>query len=150
MLIASRPSELLSLVGEPLGTTEWIEIDQSRVDAFADSTEDRQWIHVDPERAAASPFGGPIAHGFLSLSLLSHFFEQLLEVRGVQMLVNYGLDRVRFPAPVPVGSRLRGVGTVASVAEVAGGHQVVLDISVEIEGAPKPACVAAFVVRVLS
>lgn len=150
MLIASRPSKLLSLVGEPLGTTEWIEIDQSRVDAFADSTEDRQWIHVDPERAAASPFGGPIAHGFLSLSLLSHFFEQLLEVRGVQMLVNYGLDRVRFPAPVPVGSRLRGVGTVASVAEVAGGHQVVLDISVEIEGAPKPACVAAFVVRVLS
>lgn len=150
MLIVAHPSELLSMVGESLGTTDWVEIDQSRVDAFAENTEDRQWIHVDPERAATSPFGGPIAHGFLSLSLLSHFLEQLLDVRGIQMLVNYGLDRVRFPAPVPVGSRLRGVGTVASVTEVAGGHQVVLDITVQIEGVPKPACVAAFVVRVLS
>lgn len=150
MLIASHPSELAALVGEPLGATDWIKIDQSRVDAFAENTEDRQWIHVDPERAATSPFGGPIAHGFLSLSLLSHFLDQLLEVRGIRMLVNYGLDRVRFPAPVPVGSRLRGVGSLASVTGVAGGYQVVLDITVEIEGAPKPACVAAFVVRVLS
>lgn len=150
MLIAGRPTELPGLVGEPLGATDWIEIDQSRVDAFAENTEDRQWIHVDPARAATSPFGGPIAHGFLSLSLLSHFLEQLLEVRGSEMLVNYGLDRVRFPAPVPVGSRLRGVGSIAAVTEVPGGHQLVLDITVEIEGATKPACVAGFVVRVLS
>jgi acyl dehydratase len=150
MLIATSPAELPDLVGTPLGTTEWIEIDQPRVDAFAENTEDRQWIHVDPVRAATSPFGGPVAHGFLSLSLLSRFLEELLEVRGIEMLVNYGLDRVRFPAPVPVGSRLRGAGTLASVAEVPGGHQLVLDITVEIEGAAKPACVAAFVVRVLS
>jgi acyl dehydratase len=150
MLIATSPAELPDLVGTPLGTTEWIEIDQPRVDAFAENTEDRQWIHVDPVRAATSPFGGPVAHGFLSLSLLSRFLEELLEVRGIEMLVNYGLDRVRFPAPVPVGSRLRGAGTLASVAEVPGGHQQVLDITVEIEGAAKPACVAAFVVRVLS
>ena len=150
MLIATHPSELVAMVGEPLGATDWIEIDQTRVDAFAENTEDRQWIHVDPVRAATSPFGGPIAHGFLSLSLLSHFLEQLLEVRGSRMLVNYGLDRVRFPAPVPVGSRVRGVGSIASVTDVSGGHQVVLDLTVEIEGADRPACVAAFVVRVLS
>ncbi len=150
MLIATRPTELPGLVGEPLGATDWLEIDQARVDAFAENTEDRQWIHVDPARAATSPFGGPIAHGFLSLSLLSHFLEQLLEVGGSQMLVNYGLDRVRFPAPVPVGSRLRGLGSLAAVTEVPGGYQLVLDITVEIEGATKPACVAAFVVRVLA
>nr|WP_221199969.1 MaoC family dehydratase [Nocardioides soli] len=149
-MIATDPTALPGLAGEPLGSTDWIEIDQARVDAFAEHTEDRQWIHVDPLRAATSPFGGPIAHGFLSLSLLSYFLGQLLEVRGSRMLVNYGLDRVRFPAPVPVGSRLRGVGGIASVTEVPGGHQLVLDITVEIEDAAKPACVAAFVVRVLS
>lgn len=150
MLTAANPAELARHVGATLGVTDWIPIDQARVDAFAETTEDRQWIHVDPDRAAASPFGSTIAHGFLSLSLLSRFLEQLLEIGGIRMLVNYGLDKVRFPAPVPVGSRLRGTGSIASVTEVPGGHQLVLDITVEIEGAAKPACVAAFVVRVLS
>ena len=148
MLTVESPSELPAVVGSELGTTPWLCIDQLRIDAFAEATEDRQWIHVDPERAAASPFGGPIAHGFLSLSLISRFLEQLLEVHGAGMLVNYGLNKVRFPTPVPVGGRVRGSGQFAEVTEVPGGWQVVLDLVVELEGAAKPACVAAFVVRV--
>jgi acyl dehydratase len=148
VLTVESPSALLALVGTELGRTPWLSIDQVRIDAFAETTEDRQWIHVDPERAAASPFGGPIAHGFLSLSLISRFLEQLLEVHGAGMLVNYGLNKVRFPTPVPVGGRVRGSGRLAEVTEVPGGWQVVLDLVVELEGAAKPACVAAFVVRV--
>lgn len=148
MLTVESPSALLALVGTDLGTTTWLSIDQVRIDAFAETTEDRQWIHVDPERAAASPFGGPIAHGFLSLSLISRFLEQLLEVRGAGLLVNYGLNKVRFPTPVPVGGRVRGSGRLAQVEQVPGGWQVVLDLVVELEGTAKPACVAAFVVRV--
>jgi acyl dehydratase len=148
VLTVESPSALPTLVGTDLGTTPWLNIDQVRIDAFAETTEDRQWIHVDPERAAASPFGGPIAHGFLSLSLISRFLEQLLEVRGAGMLVNYGLNKVRFPTPVPVGARVRGAGRLAEAEQVPGGWQVVLDLVVELEGTPKPACVAAFVVRI--
>lgn len=149
MLTVESPASLPALAGSSLGTTDWLRIGQDRVDAFAEITEDRQWIHVDPERAAASPFGGPIAHGFLSLSLISHFFEQLVELRGADMLVNYGLNKVRFPTPVLVGSRVRGTGRLAEVEPLANGYQAVLDLAVELEGSPKPACVAAFVVRVL-
>jgi acyl dehydratase len=149
LVTAESPAALADLVGTELGPTAWLLVDQRRVDGFAETTEDRQWIHVDPERAASSPFGGPVAHGFLSLSLVSHFLSQLLEIRGCDMLVNYGLDKVRFPSPVPVGTRLRGSGRVAKVDPVKGGFQVVLDLVVELEGSAKPACVAAFVVRVV-
>ena len=148
MLTVESPSELPAVVGSELGTTPWLCIDQLRIDAFAEATEDRQWIHVDPERAASSPFGGSIAHGFLSLSLISRVLEQLLQVRGAAMLVNYGLNKVRFPTPVPAGSRVRGSGRLIEVEQVHGGWQVILDLVVELEGATKPACVAAFVVRV--
>jgi acyl dehydratase len=148
MLTVESPSELPAVVGSELGTTPWLCIDQLRIDAFAEATEDRQWIHVDPERAASSHFGGSIAHGFLSLSLISRFLEQLLQVRGAAMLVNYGLNKVRFPTPVPAGSRVRGSGRLIEVEQVHGGWQVILDLVVELEGATKPACVAAFVVRV--
>ncbi|MCW2845656.1 MAG: MaoC family dehydratase [Nocardioides sp.] len=149
MLTVDSPASLPGLAGSSLGTTDWLRIGQDRVDAFAEVTEDRQWIHVDPERAAASPFGGPIAHGFLSLSLISHFFDQLVELRGADMLVNYGLNKVRFPTPVLVGSRVRGSGRLAEVRPLGRGYQAVLDLVVELEGSTKPACVAAFVVRVL-
>lgn len=149
MLTVDSPASLPGLAGSSLGTTDWLRIGQDRVDAFAEVTEDRQWIHVDPERAAASPFGGPIAHGFLSLSLISHFFDQLVELRGADMLVNYGLNKVRFPTPVLVGSRVRGSGRLAEVEPLGRGYQAVLDLVVELEGSTKPACVAAFVVRVL-
>jgi acyl dehydratase len=149
VLTVDSPASLPGLAGSSLGTTDWLRIGQDRVDAFAEVTEDRQWIHVDPERAAASPFGGPIAHGFLSLSLISHFFDQLVELRGADMLVNYGLNKVRFPTPVLVGSRVRGSGRLAEVRPLGRGYQAVLDLVVELEGSTKPACVAAFVVRVL-
>lgn len=132
-----------------LGHTEWLTVEQDRVDAFAEATEDRQWIHVDPERAKDSPFGGPIAHGFLSLSMLSYFLDQLICVEHDGMLVNYGLERVRFPSPVPVGSRIRAGGKLAEVQAVPAGYQLTLDIAVEVQGAQKPACVARWLVRVM-
>ena len=141
MLIASHPSELAALVGAPLGTTDWIEIDQSRVDAFAENTEDRQWIHVDPERAKDGPFGAPIAHGYLTLSLFIPLFTELLDVQGVTTKVNYGLNKVRFPSPVKVGSRIRLTAKLAEVEEVPGGVQITVEGAIEIEGATKPAAV---------
>lgn len=139
---------LKDLVGTHLGFSDWMEITQERVDQFADATGDHQWIHVDPERAAAeSPFGGPIAHGYLTLSLVNLFLPQLLEVQGASMGVNVGLDKVRFPSPVPVGSRLRGRGHVVSVEEAKGGIQIVVRVTVEAEGADKPACVADTISR---
>ncbi|HEY1824567.1 MAG TPA: MaoC family dehydratase [Acidimicrobiales bacterium] len=134
--------ELKALVGSHLGYSEYREITQEQVNLFADATDDHQWIHVDPERAAAGPFGHPIAHGYLTLSLLPAMSGGLLAVRGVVMGVNYGSNRVRFTSPVPVGSRVRAGATLASVEDVAGGVQVALDVVVEIEGAEKPACVA--------
>jgi acyl dehydratase len=141
-------AELKRLAGQDLGHTDWLQVTQDRVNTFADATDDHQWIHVDPERAAAGPFGGTIAHGYLTLSLLIPLMGQLLDVSGVRMSVNYGLEKVRFPAPVPVGAKIRLKGQVVSVDEVAGnGAQIVVDFSVEIEGSDKPACVARAVYR---
>lgn len=137
----SSPAELLGSEGRHLGYSDWLEIDQHRIDLFAQATGDHQWIHVDPERAAAGPFGSTIAHGYLTLSLANFFLPQILEVQNVSMGVNYGCEKVRFPAPVPVGSRIRGGGEVISAQEVKGGVQVVVRITVEIEGGDRPACV---------
>jgi acyl dehydratase len=140
--------ELKRLAGQDLGRTDWLEVTQKRVDTFADATDDHQWIHTDPERAKDGPFGGPIAHGYLTLSLIIPLFGELLEITGISMSVNYGLDKVRFPAPVPVGARIRLHATVDSVAEVRGdGVQMDLTFTVEVEGADKPACVARPVYR---
>ncbi|MFF9124672.1 MaoC family dehydratase [Streptomyces sp. NPDC014889] len=145
--IFTSPDELRAAVGERLGYTDWLEIDQKRIDLFADATGDHQWIHVDPDRAAAGPFGTTIAHGYLTLSLLPVFGPQLIEVRGVRMGVNYGTNKVRFPAPVPVGSRLRATAVVTGADEVPGGVQVTVAFTVEREGGDKPVCVAESVVR---
>ncbi|GAA3648428.1 MaoC family dehydratase [Lentzea roselyniae] len=141
-------AELKALAGKNLGCTDWLQIDQNRVNTFADATDDHQWIHTDPERAAAGPFGGTIAHGYLTLALLIPLMTELLDVSGVRMSINYGLDKVRFPAPVPVGSKIRLKGQVASVEDVKGdGVQVTVDFTVEIEGSDKPACVARGIYR---
>ncbi|MFD7503272.1 MaoC family dehydratase [Streptomyces sp. NPDC059850] len=145
--IFTSPEELRAAVGEELGPTDWLEIDQKRIDLFAEATGDHQWIHVDAEKAAAGPFGTTIAHGYLTLSLLPHFSPQLLGVEGVRMGVNYGSNKVRFPSPVPVGSRLRATGRIAEVAEVKDGIQLTLTVTVEREGSDKPACVAESVSR---
>jgi acyl dehydratase len=145
---ANGLDELKALAGTDLGHTRWLEITQERVDTFADATDDHQWIHVDRERAAAGPFGGTIAHGFLTLSLIIPLFSELLEVKGVSMEINYGLNRVRFPAPVPVGSRIRMAAQLGA-AEDAGVNavQAVVDFTIEVEGGDKPACVAQGVYR---
>ncbi|ANS31876.1 hypothetical protein R1CP_36350 (plasmid) [Rhodococcus opacus] len=141
-------SELSSLVGKDLGTSGWYDITQHRVDLFADATEDHQWIHVDPRRAETeSPFGGPIAHGYLTLSLLSTMSLQVLTVERMSMGVNYGLNKVRFPAPVPVGSRVRLAASVVTVEEFDGGAQIVLAATVECDQTQKPVCVAEPVYR---
>ena len=135
-------AELPSLKGQVLGVSEWFEVSQDRVNKFADATDDHQWIHVDPERAAAeSPFGGPIAHGFLTLSLYIPMFSQVLKVTDVKMGVNYGLNKVRFPAPVPVGSKIRLTATLLDVEEVKGGLQLTASGVIEREGSDKPVCV---------
>lgn len=141
-------AELKALAGTSLGHTDWLQIDQGRVDTFAAATDDHQWIHVDPERAATGPFGGTIAHGYLTLALLIPLMTELLEVSGVRMSLNYGLEKVRFPAPVPVGAKIRLLGRVESVEDVPGdGVQLTVDFTVEIEGSAKPACVARAVYR---
>jgi acyl dehydratase len=136
-------AELPSLKGQVLGTSEWFEVTQERVNTFADATDDHQWIHVDPERAAAeSPFGGPIGHGFLTLSLFVPMWSQILLVTDLTMGVNYGLNKVRFPAPVPVGSRIRMTATLIDVEEVKGGGlQLLVGGVIEREGSDKPVCV---------
>ncbi len=144
---ANGLAELLTLAGADLGHSAWLEITQERVNTFADATDDHQWIHVDVERAASGPFGGPIAHGYLTLSLLIPLWSELLEVTGVGMAVNYGLNKVRFPAPVPVGAKIRALGTVAAATEVKGGVELTVDLTVEIDGSAKPACVAQGVYR---
>lgn len=147
MTLSVAIDDLPHKVGEPLGTSDWIEITQDRVDAFADCTGDHQWIHVDVERATAGPFGGPIAHGFLTLSLAPALVGGLLQVGGIKMGVNYGLNKVRFVSPVPVGSKLRASGVLKEVSEVTGGVQVILEATFEVDGAAKPACVAELVFR---
>ena len=138
---------LVAAVGQDLGHSDWMEISQDRVQQFADATDDHQWIHVDVERAKDGPFGAPIAHGYLTLSLVSRFLPELITVPNAKMGVNYGCNKVRFPAPVPVGSRIRASGEIASVDEVPGGAQVVVRVSIEIEGGAKPACVVESVSR---
>jgi acyl dehydratase len=135
-------ADVAGLAGSDLGYTDWLEITQDRVNLFADAVDDHQWIHVDPERAASGPFGAPIAHGFLSLSLATKFWTDLLEVDGVTTKVNYGLDKVRFVSPVKVGARVRMTAVVAEVSEIAGGYQLTVDQTIEIEGGTKPALVA--------
>jgi acyl dehydratase len=134
--------QLPGLAGTDLGYTAYRTVTQDQVNLFADATDDHQWIHVDPERAKQGPFGAPIAHGFLTLSLAVPFWTELLDVKGVTTKVNYGLDKVRFPAPVAVGSRVRMTATVAEVVEVRGGYQIAVDQTIEIDGGTKPAVVA--------
>jgi acyl dehydratase len=136
------------LVGQHLGYSDWVPITQEQVNLFAEATGDHQWIHVDPERAAKeSPFGGPIAHGYLTLSLLPMLVPQIVEITGFRMGVNYGVDKVRFPSPVPVGSRVRAGATLDSVTPFDGGITMVVTVTVEIEGGSKPAMVATTVSR---
>lgn len=143
--------EMAALRGQSIGDSDWVTITQEAVNRFADSTGDHQWIHVDPEKAAQGPFGTTIAHGYMTLSLLSSLFQSMYRVEGVKMAVNYGLNRVRFPAPVPVGSRVRAHGSVAEVENLGNGaYQVTLSTSVEVEGGAKPACVAESVVRYMT
>ncbi|MFE3073397.1 MaoC family dehydratase [Streptomyces sp. NPDC059247] len=145
--IFTSAEELRAGVGEQLGYSDWLEIDQKRIDLFAEATGDHQWIHVDPERAAAGPFGATIAHGYLTLSLLPALVPQVMSVEGMRMGINYGTGKVRFPSPVPVGSRLRATAVLTEVTEAGGGVQVTARVTVEREGAEKPACVAESVSR---
>jgi acyl dehydratase len=139
--IYQSPRDLIGQETTTLGPTEWLLIDQDRVNGFADVTGDHQWIHVDPERAKDGPFGSTIAHGYLTMSLVNFFLPDLIEVRGFTHAVNVGADRLRFLAPVKVGSRIRGVGEIITVEEIKGAVQSVVRVTVEIEGGEKPACV---------
>lgn len=134
--------ELGRMEGRDLGYTDYIEVSQEQINTFADATGDHQWIHTDPEKAKDGPFGAPIAHGFLTLSLAIPFWTELLDVTGVKTKVNYGLEKVRFPLPVKVGSKIRMRATIANVTEIPGGMQIGVDQSIEVEGATKPAVVA--------
>ncbi|UXM92654.1 MaoC family dehydratase [Paenarthrobacter sp. JL.01a] len=138
---------LLTMSGKDLGTTDYREITQQQINLFADATDDQQWIHVDPERAKDGPFGAPIAHGFLTLSLIIPFWGELFDVDGVTTKVNYGLDKVRFTSPVKVGSKVRMQGSIAEVTEVKGGAQIKVNATIEIEGQDRPAVVAEFLAR---
>jgi acyl dehydratase len=147
MRIFNGADELKAAVGESLGSSDWLTIDQQRIDQFAEATGDHQWIHVDAERAEQGPFGRTIAHGFLTLSLVPVFGSQVYKVENVKMGVNYGSNKVRFVSPVPVGSKVRGTFELASVDEASGGVQMVSKVTVEIEGSEKPACVAETLTR---
>lgn len=140
-------AELKAQVGAPIGTSDWLKIDQQRIDDFAAVTGDDQWIHVDPQRAASGMFGSTVAHGFLTLSLLPYFIRSSHKVEGARMSVNYGLNRVRFPSPVPVNSRLRAHFKLLSFEPIDGGVQIITEVTVEREGQPKPVCVAESVGR---
>ncbi|MDO8252383.1 MAG: MaoC family dehydratase [Rhodoferax sp.] len=141
-------SELAACTGQEVAVSDWITITQQQVNLFAEATGDHQWIHVDPEKARAGPFGGPIAHGFLTLSLLPRFFESSFEITGSRMGVNYGLNKVRFTAPVPVGSRLRAPMKLLAAEPMApAGMQMIWEVTVECEGLAKPVCIAESIVR---
>jgi acyl dehydratase len=148
--IFTSPEDLTGAVGEELGPSDWVAIDQERVNAFADATDDHQWIHVDIERAAAGPFGGTVAHGYLTLSLLPMFGARVFRLDTPGAKLNYGLNKVRFPAPVPVGSRVRARAKVIDVSDVPAGKQVTFGWTIEIENGAKPACVAEAVVLLLA
>lgn len=141
--------DLKARKGEHLGVSAWKQVDQARINLFADATDDHQWIHVDPERAKEGPFGGPIAHGFLTLSLVIPLWTDLVSVEGFSLAVNYGLNKVRFPAPLPSGGRIRLDATLGDVRDVSGGVEATVDMTVEHEGGGKPICVAQAVHRYL-
>lgn len=144
----SDAASLLAAEGQSLGVTEWLKIDQDRIDLFADATGDHQWIHVDPERAKDGPFGGTVAHGYLTLSLVNFFLPQLMTVENLLMGVNYGCDRVRFPAPVKSGALIRGAGEITRVETLASGAvQVVVRVTVEVKGSERPGCVVDTISR---
>ena len=140
-------ADLKALVGTVLGSSEWVEVSQERINTFADAANDHQWIHVDPQRAKDGPFGGTIAQGYLTLSLLIPMWSEILVVRDVTTKVNYGLGKVRFPAPVPAGSRIRTTATLATVDDIEGGVQLTVDAVIEREGSDKPVCVAQPIFR---
>jgi acyl dehydratase len=144
-------AELAAAKGDSIGHSDWVTITQKDVNLFADATGDHQWIHVDPDRAAKGPFGGTIAHGFMTLSLLPRLLHQIYAVNGIKLAINYGLNKVRFPAPVPVGSKIRAKSSLVDVEDLGNGAvQATLSTTVEIEGSSKPACVAESIVRYIS
>jgi acyl dehydratase len=146
--VFNTPADLKSSEGQHLGYSDWLEITQDRIDKFADATGDHQWIHVDPERAKKGPFGACIAHGYLTMSLVNMFLPQIVVVKEISMGVNYGADKLRFPAPVPVGSRIRGGGELVKVEEVKGGGvQTTVRVTIEIEGSDRPGCVIETISR---
>lgn len=145
----STPDEVYAAKGEKLGTSDWFTITQQQIDQFAEATHDHQWIHVDPERAAQGPFGATIAHGYLTMSLLSALNAQIYRFENVTMGINYGLNKVRFPTPVQVGARVRGHTDLTDVTEVNGGLQLTWTSTIEIEGAEKPACIAEGLSRIM-
>ncbi len=147
MRVFEKATDLQPLVGQVIGESDWVTIDQQRINLFADATGDHQWIHVDPEKAAKGPFGTPIAHGFLTLSLIPDLAAKAMRVNDTRMGVNYGLNRVRFPAPVPVDSRVRAVVKLVAYEPIEGGAQVTTEVTIEREGSPKPVCVAETVAR---
>jgi acyl dehydratase len=142
-----RLADLQALVGQAVASSDWIAVTQARIDQFAQATGDHQWIHIDPVRAAAGPFGGTIAHGFLTLSLLPEMSASAIELLDTRMGVNYGLNRVRFPAPVPAGSHVRGHFKLLAYEPLDGGAQLTMEVTMECEGSPKPVCVAESVAR---
>ncbi len=147
MLTITGPDELKAKIGEELGVSDWHEVTQERINAFAESTEDFQWIHVEPERAKDTPFGGTIAHGLYTLSLGPKFSYSMFSLEGFAFGLNYGYDRVRFPAPVPVGSKVRMRATLSKVDDVPGGLQITITQTFEVEGGEKPVCVAEALAR---
>jgi acyl dehydratase len=146
-LIVEKPQDLLGMVGTKAGPTDWVAVEQDRVNQFAECTGDHQWIHVDAERAKHGPFGGTIAHGYLTLSMVNLFLPQLIEVRGFAHAVNVGLDRLRFLAPVVTGSRIRATSEIVSAEEIKGAIQAVVRVTIEVEGADKPALIADTISR---
>ena len=148
MTTIAQPKDLLTMIGEDLGSSPWLDVSQERINLFADATDDHQWIHVDVERAKTGPFGEPIAHGYLTLSLLIPLWSQILVIEEIDMAVNYGLNKVRFPAPVPAGARVQVSATLADAEEVSGGGiQATIDTIMRAEGADKPVCIAQMVHR---
>jgi acyl dehydratase len=139
--ILDGPDAVRAAVGTHLGFSDWLLMEQDRVNTFADATGDHQWIHVDPERAATGPFGAPIAHGYLTMSLSNYFLPQIIETKGFSAGINYGVDKVRFPSPVKVGDRIRAGAEMLEVTDVNGGLQTLVRITIEIEGSDRPACV---------
>lgn len=145
--VFATPEDLKTAVGERLGESEWLTIEQSRIDQFAEATGDHQWIHVDPVKAAEGPYGATIAHGYLTLSLVNLFLPEIVDVQGISMGVNYGCEKVRFPAPVKVNSRVRGVGELIEVEDVKGAIQARIRVTVEVDGSAKPGCVVDTISR---